>query len=236
MELDAFEYRDPEGVSWPLQNILASFGPPGGDQRLLLVAHWDTRPWADMDPDPGLRGNPVPGANDGASGVAILLEVARVIGSLSLPQGVDILFADGEDLGQPGSNDGYCQGTRRFAGRNLSRYACAVVLDMVGDADLRLPVERYSLARAPEVLDWVWKHGMAVAPGVFVLDVGSAVYDDHMPLLAAGLPAVDIIDFEYPAWHTQRDDLTAISKESLATVGRVVLNLLLDPAPRPGGG
>jgi hypothetical protein len=224
VEEDAFEYRDPTGRTWPLRNILAHLGPEGGE-RLLLVAHWDTRPWADRDPDPAQRELPIPGANDGASGVAVLLETARVLQGTELSRGVDLLFADGEDLGKSGDSEGYCRGTRRFAQRGLGAYARAVVVDMVGAVDLRLPVEEYSVVRAPEVVDWVWARGVRLSPEVFEHRIGPAVFDDHVPLLDAGLPAVDVIDMDYPAWHTHADDQSAVSEVSLALVARLLADL-----------
>ncbi len=228
VERDAFTYTDSSGVSWPLVNIVGRYGPPGGG-RLLLVAHWDSRPWADEDPDSTRRDRPIPAANDGASGVAVLLEVARNLKGRELPRGVDLFLTDGEDLGREGDPEGYCRGTRRFAAQGLEAYRRAVVLDMVGDADLQIPVEGYSYSRAPQVVDWVWSRGVALAPEVFSTRGGIYIYDDHMPLLEAGLPAVDVIDFEYPYWHTHRDDLGAVSARSLGAVGRVMLSLAVRP-------
>jgi hypothetical protein len=228
VEEQVFHHQDAEGRRWPLRNIVGRFGPAGGG-RLLLVAHWDTRPWADEERDPELRERPIPGANDGASGVAVLLEVARALGRASLPRGVDILLADGEDLGRPGNNASYCQGSRYFAGRGLGSYEKAVVLDLVGGRNLFLPVEANSLRLAPTVVDWVWERGLELSPEVFSRRVGPAVYDDHMPLNEAGLPSADVIDISYPAWHTLADDLEAVSPQSLAAVGRVALSLALRP-------
>lgn len=228
MEWSSFSYRDPEGTAWPLVNVIGRFGPEGGG-RLLLVAHWDTRPWADQDPDPANRDKPIPGANDGASGVAVLLEIARHLGTAELPRGVDILFVDGEDLGRTGDNDGFCQGSRYFASQGLGGYRRAVVLDMVADRDQAFPVESFSLRFAPEVVDWVWKRGQKLSPEIFSTVIGPSVFDDHMPLIEAGLPAADVIDFDYPSWHTLADDLDAVSRESLGAVGKVILSLALDP-------
>jgi hypothetical protein len=228
VERDPFTYTDSEGTVWPLVNILGRFGPDGGG-RLLLVAHWDTRPWADEDPDPERRNTPIPGAGDGASGVAILLEIARHLGTQTLPRGVDILFVDGEDLGRPGEPEGFCRGSRRFARRDLTPYRRGVVLDLVGDADLHLPIEGNSMEGAPEVVDWVWSRGIRLAPDVFDPSPGPYVFDDHVPLLEAGLPAANIIDFDYAAWHTMADDLPAVSARSLGRVGTVVLSLALEP-------
>jgi glutaminyl-peptide cyclotransferase len=228
VERDAFTYRDPDGRVWPLENLLGRFGPEG-ENRLLLVAHWDTRPWADLDPDPARRDRPIPGANDGASGVAVLLEVARVFGVAPPPGGVDILFTDGEDLGRAGVPEGFARGALRFAGRGLAAYRRAVVLDMIGDADLRIPVEGYSRDQAPEVVDWVWERGRRLEPLVFTTERGPYIVDDHVPLLTAGLPSVDLIDFDYPYWHTADDDLAAVSPASLGAVGRVLLSLIYFP-------
>ena len=100
---------------------------------------------------------------------------------------------------------------------------------MVGDRDQKFPIEAHSVTRAPAVVDWVWQRGEALEPGVFVRELGGAVVDDHLPLLDAGIPAIDIIDFDYWAWHTTLDDLDAVSAESLGRVGRVILSLVLAP-------
>ena len=228
VERDAFTYRDPAGSEWPLQNILGRFGPDGG-ARLLLVAHWDTRPWADEDADPARRLQSFPGANDGASGVAVLLELARVFSLRPPPGGVDLLFADGEDLGHADHPEGFCRGTRRFAERGVGSYERGIVLDMVGDTDLGIPIERNSLRLAPDVVDWVWERGCRLEPEVFTARLGPTVIDDHLPLIEAGLPTVDVIDFEYPYWHTSRDDISRVSVASLGAVGRVVLSLVMNP-------
>ncbi|HYV51064.1 MAG TPA: M28 family peptidase [Dongiaceae bacterium] len=228
VEEDTFSYSDTVGTTWPLRNILGHLGP-AGNGRLLLVAHWDTRPWADEDPDPARRNQPIPGASDGASGVAVLLEVARVMQGETLPRGVDILFADGEDLGRHGHPEGYCRGTRRFAERPLTAYWRGIVLDLVGDNDLHLKIEQYSLARAPDVVDWIWQRGAALAPDVFSQEMDGAIFDDHIPLLDAGLPAADVIDLDYGPWHTHADDAGAVSAASLVAVARVVASLAHTP-------
>lgn len=228
VERDSWTYTDAEGRMWPLVNILARFGPEGGG-RLLLLAHWDSRPWADQDPDPARRDQPVPGANDGASGVAVLLEIARCLQDASLPRGVDILLVDGEDMGTEGDLLSYCRGSQRFALQGVSQYRRAVLLDMVGDADLEIPMEANSVSYAPDVVDWVWGRAQELGATVFTTRRGRPTFDDHIPLLRAGLPAIDLIDFDYPAWHTTRDDLNAVSSRSLGEVGRVVLSLALRP-------
>lgn len=225
---DRFEHTDAEGTLWPLRNILARFGPEGG-RRILLVAHWDTRPWADRD-RAELHDQPILGANDGASGVAVLLEIARHLGQTPPATGVDLLFTDGEDLGRPGSAEGFCIGTKRFVAKgHAAQVEAVLVLDMIGDADLRIPVEPYSRDHAPELVDWVWGRAELLGVAAFVRESGNPVYDDHIPFLEAGIPAVDLIDFEFPAWHTHADNLSAVSEASLGHVGRVVLSLILAP-------
>jgi len=103
------------------------------------------------------------------------------------------------------------------------------VLDLVGDILLLLKIEQYSLARAPEVVDWIWQRGAALAPDVFSQEMGTAIIDDHIPLLDAGLPTVDVIDFEYGPWHTHADDVGAVSAASLVAVARVVASLAQTP-------
>jgi hypothetical protein len=228
VERDAWEAPREGGGVWPLVNLLARAGPEG-DGRILFVAHWDTRPWADQDPDPARRAEPIPGANDGASGVAVLLELARCLAGTPLPRGVDFLFVDGEDLGREGDVSGFCIGSRRFAAREAARYWRVVVVDMVGDRDLEIPIEPISAERAPEAVDWVWTRAAAIAPHVFTTRVGRPVYDDHVPFLDAGVHAVDVIDFEYPPWHTLADDLRAVDARSLGSVGRVLLDLARNP-------
>jgi acetylornithine deacetylase/succinyl-diaminopimelate desuccinylase-like protein len=228
VERDPFMAQTPDGKVWPLVNLLGRAGPPG-DGRILFVAHWDTRPWADQDPDPARRDTPIPGANDGASGVAVLLELARCLAGAPLPRGVDLLFADGEDLGRGGDLSGFCLGSRRFAAREAARYWRVVVVDMVGDRDLEIPMEPTSARRAPEVVDWVWTRAARLAPEVFTTRLGPTVYDDHVPFLDAGVPAVDLIDFDYPAWHTLKDDLDQVEARSLGIVGRLLLDLARNP-------
>ena len=223
---DRWSHADSLNRVWPLRNIWASFGPQQGS-RILLLAHWDCRPWADSDPDPAKRGEPVLGANDAASGVAVLLEIARNLGRNAIPKGVDILFVDGEDMGAHDQPETFCIGSRRFASRMPAAYDMGILLDMVGDVDLRIPVDPYSYIHAPEVVDRVWRLGEAMSPGIFVREYGSPVIDDHIPLNEAGVPTIDLIDFEYPAWHTVHDNLSQVSSSSLAAVGRPVLALVL---------
>jgi hypothetical protein len=210
-------------------NLVARFRA-AEPRRLLFAAHWDTRAWADRDPDPARRSDPVPGANDGASGVAVLLEVARSLKAAAPPVGVDLVLFDGEDQGTDEAPDGWCQGARRYAAVAPGPAPeHAVLLDMVGDRDLRIPWEGYSAARAPETLAWFFARATRLAPEVFVPEEGRPVFDDHVPLLDAGIPAIDVIDFEYAYWHTVSDLPEQVSAASLEAVGKVVLSLVREP-------
>jgi glutaminyl-peptide cyclotransferase len=172
----------------------------------------------------------VPGANDGASGVAVLLEVADQLKRTPPTVGVDLLFVDGEDYGSfEGDFPDNLLGSRYFAAHLPVGYRplYAVLLDMVGDRDQAFPQEGYSLERAPEIVDRVWMAAEELGLGrVFRPVRGMAIQDDHLPLLDAGIHAIDIIDFDYPPWHTTADTPDKVSATALANVGRVVLYLV----------
>jgi len=214
------------GGALNLTNIIASFYPEN-NRRLLLGAHWDTRPIADHDPNPDLRKEPIPGANDGASGVAVLLEIARVISQRSPAWGVDLVFFDGEDSGREEDLVGFCLGSIYFADHMGDyRPKLAIVVDMIGDKDLRLYKEGYSCGNAPEYVDLIWSAAEALGLSCFVDSVGYFIYDDHVPLQDAGIPAVDLIDLDYPYWHTMEDTPDKCSPESLQKIGDVLVQIL----------
>ncbi|HUH12107.1 MAG TPA: M28 family peptidase [Longimicrobiales bacterium] len=223
-----FEHTRRDGRSITLTNLFARFHPERRE-RLLLLAHWDTRPTADEDPDPDARGRPIPGANDGASGTAVLLELADVLSRHSPPIGVDLLFVDGEDFA-PGE---MYLGAQHFAANLPRGYSplYGVLVDMVGDADPRFPVEENSWRYAPEVVSRVWAVAEELGHGSrFPRQVGSSVQDDHIPLNRAGIPTVNIIDFEYGPgnryWHTHADALENVSPVGLGVVGEVLAALV----------
>ena len=213
-----------------LTNLLARFNPQSSD-RVLLVAHWDTRPRADQSRDPAERSQPVPGANDGASGTAVLMVLADLFHEQGPPIGVDLLFVDGEDYG-PETVDMFL-GARYFAANQPPGYPplYGVLIDMIGDADLRLPQEGYSLERAPEVVSRVWAAARDLGyGGIFVETPGGYVTDDHVPLNDGGIRTIDIIDFNYGPnnsfWHTPQDLPVNTSAESLDVVGEVLAELV----------
>ncbi len=207
----------------PLTNLVAHFFPDRS-RRLLLCAHWDTRPWADQDPDPANRDKPIIGANDGASGVAVLLEIARCLSLQDPGIGVDIVLFDGEDLGRSGRLQEYCLGSRFYAQQMKTPLPeAAVLLDMVGDAELQIPWEQYSYFSARDLQQEIYRIALKMGESSFISAVGPPVYDDHVPLIEEGIPAVNLIDFDYPYWHTLQDTPERCSAQSLGSVGRVVL-------------
>jgi glutaminyl-peptide cyclotransferase len=217
-----------EEKSYQFTNVIASFGNQG--ERVLLCAHWDTRPWADHDSDPKNRNKPVLGANDGASGVAVLLEIARILKQVPLPRGVDIVLFDGEDSGTEGRNESWCLGSRYFAQNKRSDYnpRYGILLDMIGDKDLYLPIERNSQKYAPELVHRVWTKAEELGLPAFDRFLGSEMIDDHLELLNVGIPVIDIIDFDYPYWHTLQDTEDKCSPESLGIIGTLLLHLIYE--------
>jgi hypothetical protein len=221
-----FPHTTKDGRQLGFSNVIARFNP-AATERVLLVAHWDTRPDADRALDPADRRRPVPGANDGASGTAVLLELAEQFRQQRPTIGVDMLFTDGEDFG-PGAEDMFL-GARHYAA-NLPagpRPRWAVVVDMVGDLDLRIPVEANSQRAAPALVDRIWTAADALGHAAhFPRTPGPAVTDDHLPLIEAGIPAVNLIDFEYGPgnafWHSPEDLVKNVDAASLGVVADVL--------------
>lgn len=210
-----------------MRNLVCRFRPKDS-RRLLLAAHWDSRPFADMDPVKAKRTQPVLGANDAASGVVVLLELARCLKARPPSFGVDIVLFDGEDFGEQGHLEEYFLGSRFYA-RTLARPIpeAGVLLDMMGDKNLRLPLEPFSRQSAPDLQDRIWELAESRGFGhIFVRETGPAVQDDHLPLIERGVPMVDIIDFDYPQWHTLQDTPAACSAASLEAVGLTLEALL----------
>jgi glutaminyl-peptide cyclotransferase len=217
------------GDSLPMRNILARIRPDLSD-RILYIAHWDTRPISDDDPNPARRSLPVPGANDGASGVALLIALADALRKTPPSVGVDLLFVDGEDYGDFGKNQDVLIGSRYFA-QNLPapdyKPLFGVVWDMIGDAELGLSQEGHSVQRAPEVVARVWNRAADLGYSeYFVPRTQGPITDDHVPLLDAGLRVIDVIDLDYASHHTPDDTIDKVSSKSLQIVGDVALSLL----------
>jgi glutaminyl-peptide cyclotransferase len=223
--------QETEMMAHPVRNIVARWGE--GQPWVILGAHYDSRLVADQDPDPNNRSMPVPGANDGASGVAVLLELARVLPSYmdappGKPQGqVWLVFFDAEDNGRlPGWD--WILGSRAFV-ENLTTASeepdAVVIIDMIGDANLNIYEEKNS---DPELTDQIWQRAEALGYGEqFIPQPRHTILDDHLPFIQAGIPAVDIIDFDYPYWHTLGDTADKVSARSLKAVGDVLINWLV---------
>lgn len=235
-----FDQRHPEtGERVPMANMIITWHPDR-NERILLAAHYDTRPFADRDPDPAKRTAPLLGANDGASGVAVLAEMARHMPSLPGRLGVDFVLFDAEEFVFVEKRDPYFLGSRYFASdyvasRPKFRYRAAVVLDMVGDRDLQIYQEEHGVTWRDSrwIVQGIWGTARRLGVQEFIPKIGYRLEDDHVPLHDIGkIPACDIIDFEYPRrglpsyWHTTHDTPDKCSPLSLAKVGWVVLEWL----------
>jgi Zn-dependent M28 family amino/carboxypeptidase len=227
---DTFDHVTTRGDSLVLVNVLARFQPEV-TRRLLLLAHWDTRPRSDQASDSSLHSTPVPGANDGASGTAVLMALAPLLAATPAPLGVDILLVDGEDYG-PGVED-MLLGARRYAETvpDDDRPVYGLLLDMVGDADPSFPVEGISAQFANVIVQKVWRAAERLGyRDYFPSTVGQNLTDDHVPLIEAGIPTANLIDFTYGPgnayWHTPDDVPANVSAATLGMVGRVVVELI----------
>ena len=227
-----------KGDTLPLRNIFARFRPQA-TTRILYVTHWDSRPVSDQAEDPAKRSLPVPGANDGASGVGLFIALGDILKKTPPTVGVDLLFVDGEDYGTFGPPDvDVLLGSTYFAANQPPGYQpiFGVLFDMIGDADLEIPQESNSVERAPEVVARVWDTAAKLGyQRYFPPRTGYAVTDDHIPLLDKGLRVIDVIDLDYlgppgsgkPNYHHTPDDtLDKVSARSLKIVGDVAYALI----------
>jgi hypothetical protein len=219
-----------DGKQLPMRNIFARFNPAATD-RILYVTHWDTRPISDGSENLAERQLPVPGANDGASGVGLFVALGDALKKNPPSVGVDLLFVDGEDYGQFDDKlaDVLIGSTyfSRFPPDSGYRPIFGVLWDMIGDKDLKIRKEGYSVERAPEVVDRVWGKALELGYGsIFVGENQGAVTDDHVPFLQAGYRMIDVIDLDYPYHHRPSDTLDKISARSLSIVGEVAEALL----------
>lgn len=231
------------GDTLTMYNLLASFGTQYND-RILLAAHWDSRPRAEEDPnDPD---SPILGADDGGSGVAVLMEVASIFAENDVPIGVDIILFDGEDYGNEGDLDNYFLGAR-YWGNNppVPGYnpRFGILLDMVGGENAQFAKEGYSMQYAPSLVNQLWVIAEELGYGNLFLDEqGGRIADDHMIVQqTTGIPMVDIIHHTVDAdgkvnfpsyWHTQNDTMEIIDPETLQAVGDVVLELIYNRIPK----
>ena len=228
------------------RNIIASF-LPARKARIAVAAHWDSRHVADHDPDPQRRNEPVPGANDGASGTGVILEIARILAEASPPVGVDLLLFDLEDYGPPqddqsrGDNQAWGLGSQYWSRNPHDRYynpRLVILLDMVGAEGAQFLQEGFSMHFAPDKVRKVWKTGQRIGYGEYFVDrQGGYINDDHYFInTIRNIPAINIIHldpgsvngsfFEY--WHTTDDTLDKIDRESLKAAGQTVLTVIFE--------
>ena len=228
--VQSFTHTTADGKKLPLRNILARFRPEL-TERILYVTHWDSRPISESAATDAERKLPVPGANDGASGVGMFVALGDLLKKTKPSVGVDLLFVDGEDYGQFGPPEiDVLIGSKYFAAHLPSagyKPLFGVLWDMIGDKDLRIPYEMFSFEQAPEVVSRVWQTAADLGhANVFVQESGGQVTDDHLPLLGAGLRVIDVIDLDYGPHHTPQDTMDKISAQSLAIVGDVAAALI----------
>ncbi len=220
------EIQTSEALGHPVENLVAKRGDKS--PQIIIGAHYDSRIFADHDPDPANHTKPMPGANDGASGVAVLLEMARSLPKDTVP--VWLVFFDAEDNGNIQGWD-WILGSREFVKNNVIQPQAVVVIDMIGDADLNIYKERNS---NPEITDEIWAAAKSLGyQNKFIPAYKYSMEDDHTPFLQAGLPAVDIIDFDYPYWHTTLDTPDKVSAESLQTVGETLNTWIVQRSKQP---
>lgn len=232
----------------PCKNIIGSFNPEI-KKRILLCAHWDTRPWSDQDSTN--KKSPFDGADDGGSGVGILLEIARLIKTNKINVGIDIAFFDVEDYGPPYWEEhpgeekptAYCIGTQEWAeSPHVENYRAyyGILLDMAGAKNARFPQEGLSLQYAPSVVKNVWETANSLGYGnYFVYEKTSAITDDHAFVNSInGTPCIDIINMDKTSpngfarhWHTQKDNMLIIDKATLKAVGQTLLQVIYSEAP-----
>jgi hypothetical protein len=215
----------------PVRNLVASMG---SGPTIIIGAHYDSRIYSDKDEDPERRRDPMPGANDGGSGVGVLLELARVISEqYNVNREIRLVFFDAEDNGRIDpwptvlpATGGYLIGSSLYAQQlNLANENIEYMLlvDLVGDMDQVFPIEGYSNEYAPEIVDQIWTAAAELGyQDYFPTEVRSPIIDDHVPFLQRGIPAVDIIDLDYPYWDTSEDTVDKVSPESLERIGRVL--------------
>jgi len=233
------------GKSIDIHNIIGKFNP-SANGRILLCAHWDSRPYADHDKDESKRNTAILGANDGASGVGVLLEIARNLKTLPENIGIDIVFFDVEDWGAPQfyrenrHNDSWCIGSKFWAQEAKKanyRASFGILLDMVGAPSARFYKERFSMRYAANIVEKVWnKAQMLGFDGYFINKLGGEIMDDHVNVnTIAQIPCINIIHQEpnspngtgfFEHWHTTQDDMRNIDKNTLFAVGTVVMNII----------
>jgi glutaminyl-peptide cyclotransferase len=226
--IQKWDHVTSKGDTLHLTNYIGRFNPAAA-KRILFLAHWDSRPTADS-PKSSDKTRPVPGANDGGSGVALLLGVADALKRKPTTLGVDLLFDDGEDYGDFEKTPmDVLMGARYYAAHQLPgpQPLYAVLWDLVADKDLQLYQEGNSLVGAPEVVERVWETAREMGDSAhFIASPKHTLIDDHLELQKVGIRAIDVVDFDYPSWHTPDDTIDKVSAASLKAVGDVAVGLV----------
>lgn len=231
-----FSFFDPYSqTEIDLTNVIISVDGSSDDvDRILFMAHYDCRPRGERSADPTKRDLPIDGANDGASGVAVLMELATVLSEHPPSGPIDLVLVDGEDWGKPGDLDYYMLGSQEFARRGIrDLYSFGIVVDMVGDASQEIYREGFSETHNRPLNNMVWQMAANLGISSFRDSIKYSIRDDHLSLIVAGVPAIDLIDFDYPWWHTENDTPDKCSPSSLANVGRVLLEVVNKPSLWP---
>ena len=211
-----------------LYNFLSRYNIES-ENRIMLMAHWDTREIADKDPNPENHNIPILGANDGASGTAILMVLSEILSKNKVDNiGIDLLFIDGEDIGRSGDLENFCIGTKKFCEVLPDpRPQYAICLDMVADKTPNFPIEAYSYSQAPLLVKEIWGLAHELGYYEFKNKVVQPIYDDHRALMInSGIPAIDIIDFDYPYWHTINDIPENCSAKTLKIIGNLMCEFI----------
>lgn len=238
-----YVYSPVDGKTYTVTHVYARFHAAAKD-RYLLAAHYDSRPWADRDPSPRNQKRPIPGANDGASGTAVLLDLVRYLNMLPATVGVDVAFVDGEDLGGYDQPDSFCAGatvlTEWMKNGALTQPFPkeGVVVDMVGDADTSIYPEAFSLKANPALVNTLWGlSGELNLPGFNQVPAGhepESIYDDHLAFTRIGIPTVLLIDLKYRHWHTLQDTPDKVSGAAMARIERLLWTWLARQPRRAG--
>lgn len=230
VDSQAFIFFDPYSQSnINMVNVIASYKSESADNQpgIVLLAHYDSRPRADHSLNKDKINEPIAGANDGASGVAVLLELARLVQEKKPEINIDFVLVDGEDWGKSGDLIYYMLGSKEFARHGIrGKYRFGIVLDMIGDADLTIYRERISEEHAKKLNDVVFNTAKELNVTSFRDSVKYSIQDDHLSLITAGVPSIDLIDFDYKYWHTEQDTPDKCSPKSLEDVGKVIAEII----------
>lgn len=244
VEVQEFTAKGYDGTQWEGKNIIASYLPEEKD-RILLSAHWDSRFIADQDANKDKQLSPIDGANDGASGVGVLMEVARQLQIKAPNLGIDLILFDVEDQGAPSyaasaeTEDSWCLGSQHWANEaveNGYKARWGILLDMVGAGDAVFMKEQISLYYGKQLVDYVWDKAISMGYGEYFVDQkGGMVTDDHLYVnQIAKIPCIDIIDFDDQrggfnhTWHTHDDGIENIDPNTLKAVGEVLMSVIYE--------